>query len=402
VTKQQPALEKLRTSEIRYRRLFEAARDGILILDIDTLKITDVNPFMTGMLGYSREEFLGKELWEIGLFGDKEASQAVFRELQETGYIRYDNLPLETKRGNPREVEFVSNVYEEDGGQVIQCNIRDITERKMVDEQTRRTEHELDDAQRLADVGSWNWDLQSNKLIWSDEHFHIFGLSPGDIELAFWDVVADYIHPDDRDSLHGIVENSIKTLAPFSVDYRVIQPDGNVRIVHSCGEVAGDEHGNPVRMYGSAQDVTEARQTETERAQLTALIEGQSQRLDNFIACVPGVVWEAWSEPDTAAQRNNFVSDQVETMLGYTVEEWLATPNVWLSLVDPDDREQTRRRAGEDFARGQSSGPLEFCWVAKNGRSVRVETNYVVLKDNEGQPVGFRGVTIDISRFKNN
>jgi PAS domain S-box-containing protein len=122
--------ETLRTSEIRYRRLFEAARDGILILNNLTLKITDVNPFMTELLGYSRDEFLGKELWEIGLFSDKEASKAAFKELQATGYLRYEDLPLETKDGEAREVEFVSNVYDEDGNKVIQCNIRDITERR--------------------------------------------------------------------------------------------------------------------------------------------------------------------------------------------------------------------------------------------------------------------------------
>jgi PAS domain S-box-containing protein len=125
-----PTQEGLRTSEIRYRRLFESARDGILILNAVTLKITDVNPFMTELLGYSSDEFLGKELWEIGLFSDKEASQAAFRELQRTGYLRYEDLPLQTLQGESREVEFISNVYEEDGQQVILCNIRDIGERK--------------------------------------------------------------------------------------------------------------------------------------------------------------------------------------------------------------------------------------------------------------------------------
>jgi len=102
----------LRTSEIRYRRLFESARDGILILNALSLKITDVNPFMMELLGYSRDEFLGKELWEIGLFGDKHASQQAFKELQLNGYLRYENLPLQTTDGKLREVEFVSNVYD--------------------------------------------------------------------------------------------------------------------------------------------------------------------------------------------------------------------------------------------------------------------------------------------------
>src|SRR5687767_4509872 len=126
---------RLRISELRYRRLFEAARDGILILDVVTLKITDVNPFMTELLGYLHAEFLGKELWEIGLFSDKEASQEAFKELQRTGYLRYEDLPLQATNGKLRDVEFVSNVYAEDSQEVIQCNIRDITDRKRAEKE---------------------------------------------------------------------------------------------------------------------------------------------------------------------------------------------------------------------------------------------------------------------------
>src|ERR1043166_9599638 len=128
---------RLRVSELRYRRLFEAARDGILILDAVTLKITDVNPFMTVLLGYSHAEFLGKELWEIGLFRDIEQSRAAYRELQEKGYVRYDNLLLESRSGHKVEVEFVSNVYKENQHHVVQCNVRDITERSRLQRLTQ-------------------------------------------------------------------------------------------------------------------------------------------------------------------------------------------------------------------------------------------------------------------------
>ena len=136
-TKSSATPETLRISEIRYRRLFEAARDGILILDAASLKITDVNPFMTELLGYRREHFLGKELWEIGLFKDKEASKKAFQELQKSGYMRHEDLPLVAHDGTAKQVEFVSNVYDEDSKKVIQCNIRDITERKLAQEEHR-------------------------------------------------------------------------------------------------------------------------------------------------------------------------------------------------------------------------------------------------------------------------
>lgn len=121
----------LEASEARYRRLFETAQDAILILDAEQWsgKIMDANPFVIDLLGYSLDELIGKELWEIGLFSDKEASKAAMEQLQKDGYIRYDDLPLKTKQGKCVDVEFVSNTYEVDRRDVIQCNIRDITER---------------------------------------------------------------------------------------------------------------------------------------------------------------------------------------------------------------------------------------------------------------------------------
>jgi diguanylate cyclase (GGDEF)-like protein/PAS domain S-box-containing protein len=119
----------LKDSEIRYRRLFEAAQDGILILDAKTGIIEDVNPYLIKMLGYSREEFMKKKLWEVGAFKDIEASQDAFGALQENEYIRYEDLPLRAKDGRLIQVEFVSNVYLVGSEKVIQCDIRDITER---------------------------------------------------------------------------------------------------------------------------------------------------------------------------------------------------------------------------------------------------------------------------------
>jgi PAS domain S-box-containing protein len=136
-----------RASELRYRRLFESAKDGILILDAETGQIVDANPFLLSMLGYSSEELIGKELWQIGVFKDIAAARDSFEELRDKGYVRYDDLPLETRGGVTIDVEFVSNVYAVGDAKVIQCNIRDITERllgkRALEESNRKLETTL-------------------------------------------------------------------------------------------------------------------------------------------------------------------------------------------------------------------------------------------------------------------
>src|SRR5271169_2017336 len=143
-TGRRQADEALKRSEIRYRRLFETAQDGILLLDADTGYILDVNPFLLKMLGYSHDDFLGKKLWEIGPFNDIAASRLRFSELQTKGYVRYEHLPLETKDGRLIDVEFVSNVYLVDQEKIIQCNVRDITLRKQTEDALRKAYDEMD------------------------------------------------------------------------------------------------------------------------------------------------------------------------------------------------------------------------------------------------------------------
>jgi PAS domain S-box-containing protein len=142
---------QMRRSELRYRRLFEAGKDGVLIVDPVTRRILDANPFMTDLLGYPHEALLGKELFEIGLLKDEEASRTAFAALQRNGFIRYDNMPLVTQSGQRRDVEFVSNLYQEGGANVIQCNIRDITERTLAERRFQGLLESAPDAMIITD-----------------------------------------------------------------------------------------------------------------------------------------------------------------------------------------------------------------------------------------------------------
>ncbi len=148
------SVQAILASELRYRRLFETAQDGILILDADTGQVVDANPFMKDLLGYSQEEFLGRKLWEIGPFKGAAASKIAFAELQHNDRLRYEGIPLETKDGRRVEVEFISTAYLVDQNRLIQCNIRDTAERTKAESRTEQANIRTDEANSRTDMAN--------------------------------------------------------------------------------------------------------------------------------------------------------------------------------------------------------------------------------------------------------
>jgi PAS domain S-box-containing protein len=249
ITERREAQTAMRASEIRYRRLFEAARDGILILDPDTRKITDANPFMTELLGYPHKELLGKELWEIGLLKDEKASQAAFRELRKKHFIRYEDLPLQTKKGERHEVEFVSNLYDEDGRKVIQCNIRDITERKRAEGALRASEERFRVLFDLGPVAVYSCDASGTILEFNGRSAELWGRKPKPGE-QFCGSLKMY-HPDGElmprahCPMAGVLSGKIS--AAHDVEVLIQRPDGSrvtgianiVPLKNDRGEITG-------------------------------------------------------------------------------------------------------------------------------------------------------------------
>jgi PAS domain S-box-containing protein len=142
--------------------------------------------------------------------------------------------------------------------------------------------------------------------------------------------------------------------------------------------------------------ISERKRAEAEKIELGAELRRHRQRVEDIVAHVPGVVWEAWGKPDEATQRIDFVSGYVEKMLGYSEQEWLSTPNFWLAIVHEEDRERAGREAAAMFD-SRKGGISRFRWVTKDGYEIWVESQSVVVCDENGEPLGMRGVTMDVT-----
>jgi len=247
-------------SEARYRRLFEAAKDGILILNANTGAIVDVNPFLIEIVGYSHAEFLGKQLWEIGFFKDIVANKAAFLKLQEERYIRYENLPLETKDGHRIWVEFVSNAYDVNGKQVIQCNIRDITERKRSADQLKyhaRLLRHINDA-----------------VIATDDQFHITAWNRAAEKMYGWrgeevmgHNVSEILNFELTDEQRSAARELLKETIASRSERIHHRRDGRILYVEVNTIALTNEHGRMTGYVSVNRDITERKQAE-EQTQL--------------------------------------------------------------------------------------------------------------------------------------
>ena len=263
------ANNRKKASEVRYRRLFETAKDGVIILNAETGEIEDVNPFLIEILGYSKEEFIGKELWEIGLFKDILINKEAFFKLQIGGHIHYENLPLKTKQGRPIWVEFVSNAYVSDGKTVMQCNIRDITERHNAAEKLRQSNKKFQEIVETALEGIMLTDKDSKTTFINKRFTKIFGYSSEEMAKK---AISDLIDEDWKIMAKAKHENLLKGIdETFEMVFRT-KSDEKIWINASASAIMGanGEYEGGVAMLN---DITRQKLAEIEIRDLNQRLE---------------------------------------------------------------------------------------------------------------------------------
>ncbi len=249
--------EALRESEQRFSKAFHANPAPLSITRLEDGLFLDVNAAFLRLTGLPRDEVIGRTSVHLGLIGEAERGSLLER-LHGTGAIPEIEFVVRHRDGRPRDV-VVSLVSCDLGGDACILSIfQDVTQRRQADDALRTRERQLLLAQQIAHMGSWEWDMHTGALSWSDELWRMLGLEPGAVRPSYEAFLA-LVHPEDRGAVREIIDRAAGDGQPFRFDFRTCRPDGSVRILHCRGEVTCDAAGRPVRMFGTDQDVTELR-----------------------------------------------------------------------------------------------------------------------------------------------
>jgi PAS domain S-box-containing protein len=385
---------RVKDSELRYRRLFETAQDAILILNGDTGEIIDANPYIKDLLGYTFEELSGKKLWEIGELKDTLASKITYQQLHESGYVRYDHLPLVTRDGLAIAVEVVANAYQVDHQSIIQCNIRNITERKKAEESLKISEEKYralfeNAAEGIVVVQDGLVKLTNRRLL------EMTGFTHEDPSPRPF---IEFIHPEDKAMIAEQYRKRLRGEAvPQSYLLRVPHKSGDTLWFQASGsQITWENKPATLIMF---TDITERKQAEDENKKLMASVQMERSRLLSLMDSIPDEVWFADNQKNfTLANRSGLHEFGLNKTSEISVEALAGSMEVFRPDGTPRPVEEApplRAFRGEtvknqeEIVRTPASGELRYRQV-----------NAVAVKDSFGNIIGVVSVVRDITELK--
>jgi PAS domain S-box-containing protein len=371
-------------SELRYRRLFESAKDGIIILNADNGEIVDVNPFITNNLDYLKEDLIGKHLWEIGFLKDSIFNKDSFLELLEHDYIRYEDLPLRKKDGTSMDVEFVSNVYLVDNAKVIQCNIRDITVRKKSERDIKNREMRFRAIFDQAPIAIALIDMNGFPIISNLPLSKMVGYSNDELSKMKF---SDFTYPEDVDKdlkqFSDLIEGKI---SEYRMEKRYVHKNGNIIWANLIVTILRGENGNLHEIIGMAEDITERKQAEGK------LRESEERFRHSFDYAAIGIFIVGI---DNKFQRINKAFSE---MIGYNEDE--IKKYTFNDITHPDDLSISLDQIKKMLDGEIDKVSIEKRYIRKDKKIIWVNISASLVRNAEHQPQFFITQVMDITERK--
>ncbi|MEO6392881.1 MAG: PAS domain S-box protein [Pyrinomonadaceae bacterium] len=389
------AEEELRWAEEKYRSIFENAIEGIFQSAVDG-RLLSANPALSRLLGFdSAEELIaGRTNLADQHYVDPAMREVLLGLLQKHGVVAGFECEIYRRDGSSIWViENIRAIRDQQGKLAhFEGSIKDITQAKLAEQQLRIQAAALQAAANAIVITD-----MKGQVSWVNHAFSVMtGYAPDEVIGGNPRILKSGVH--DQAFYHELWQTVLRGQVWHGEIFNR-RKDGTVYPEEMTITPVKNGAGEILNFVAIKQDITERKRAEAQRAEFAAEIDENRRRLDNIVARVPGVVWEVSAEPNSTHQRVTFVSEYVEQLTGYSVEEWLASTNFWFSIVHPDDQERAMRDSAASMLNGNEAR-MEYRWIRKDGHIIWVESNFAVINDEGGQPAGLRGVTIDVTERK--
>lgn len=388
------------------RVIFDSLPDAAIVLEADhpNYTIRYVNNRHLLFTDKTREAIIGKSVFEV-FPENKNTPESIDRDVLIESYLRVidsgkpDRLPmirydLMNSEGNfePRYWEPVHSPLLDDSGKVthILQTVNDVTEQVIAEKDSEEALHEYDtllqQTENLADMGSWSYDLETKKVVWSEGVYRICGVDPDYFDLNF-ETAISVIHPDDRDKATEAMKRVIQQGGEYKVQKRFIRSDGSIRHVMSRGNILKGDTGKPEKLVGVFHDVTEAEKVKAE-------LKRSKRFYETLVKSVDGIVWEA----DADTFEFKYISPQLERILGYSADEWCSVPGFWESKIAEEDRIKAIEFCKKETQAGRDH-TFEYRMFNADGEIVWIRDKVSVVVLESGKRL-LRGLMLDITDQK--
>lgn len=389
--------------EQKFNQIISLVSEAFFIAQADFSKIVYVSDTWEKVFGHPKEEIiqnpgswmnyvlpeyhpmLQREIQKMLQTGETPNNPIHYRVRWPDGsihWIRGSVLPLKDETGKVTQIAgVIGDVTRE---KEIEMRLDDYT--TLLEEETMKRTKNLEEAQKIAKLGSWEWDIPANQVTWSNELYEIFGVTSRDAPLTY-EAYLKFIHPDDRERIKRIIDDAYAAKQPYRFDCRLVRADGRVIFHHGEGKIITDEAGQVVKMMGIGQDTTD-------RVKAEMKTEEARQRFEAVAKRITDLVYELNMETNTL----DWYGD-VDTVLGFAPGEFPRALEGWEKAIHPEDRERVLKLF-DDALKENAGFDVEYRVLKKNGDIAFWYDRGGVVKSRSGAPDKFIGAISDVTENK--
>lgn len=379
---------EMKSSEEKYKKLFQLSPMPKLVYDLETFQIFDVNEIAIEKYGYSREEFVNMKLEDLRPRDELPKLYAAHKNLENKERLIYFGLFTHLKKDKtPIKVEVSGNRFSFKGKSCMMVVFIDVTERENALKLLESNQQKLLAAQNIAKIGYWKINVKYDHLFWSDEVFTILGLDKEKVK-ANLNSFLEKVHPEDRDAFLTERALAFEGKKVLDMEFRIVKTNGGIKWVHEKGKLVKNEAGEPLTFEGTFQDITESKL-------LKLSLEESNQRYHYVTKATSDAIWD-WD----LVSNKNYWGGGFERTFGYDLATIRKNKDFWSDNIHPDDFDEVVNGIQKSIIGTSTNWTNEYRFRKADGNYAYVTDRCIILREKNGKAVRLVGAMQDITEKK--